>query len=98
MNVGIAPYVAVEDIAWLERQLAARRNINIQLGDVKMIRAESARWEKAEQAGVKLLTAPVDARTEKTDAYDIEDWNLMQEDGERMARQDEDHRAQTEEE
>jgi hypothetical protein len=48
LSVGIAPYVAVEDIAWLERQLAARRNMNIQLGSVKMIAAESARWEKVE--------------------------------------------------
>jgi hypothetical protein len=58
----------------------------------------ATRWEKAEQAGVKLLAAPVDAGTQKTDAYDIEDWNQMQDDGERMERQDEDHRAQTEEE
>jgi hypothetical protein len=122
MNVGIAPYVAVEDIAWLERQLAARRNINIQLGDVKKIRAESARWEKAEQAGVKLLAAPVDVSAEKTErrtdvvnpqrmsAEELEEWNQMQEDGERMEhqeyiehmehmeRQDEDRRARTGEE
>jgi hypothetical protein len=67
LSVGIAPYVAVEDIAWLERQLAARRNMNVQLGSVKMIAAESKRWEKAEEAGVKLLTAPVDAGTERQD-------------------------------
>lgn len=101
VGIGVCGYVPVEDIAWLERQLAARRNMNVQIGSVKMIAAESRRWEQAEEDSVKLLAARVDAGTEKTDAcdteMDIEAWNMMQEDGERMARQNEETRARPEE-